>query len=78
MDFQRKLPIPQEVKREFPLTEKMEQVKKNRDEVIRSVFEGQSASYCARYGFDPCKWRGSFFDEQRLSYSHAQTGKPCV
>ena len=52
MDFQRKLPIPQEVKREFPLTEKMEQVKKNRDEVIRSVFEGQSDKFLLIIG--PC------------------------
>ena len=52
MDFQRKLPIPQEVKREFPLTEKMEQAKKNRDEVIRSVFEGQSDKFLLIIG--PC------------------------
>ena len=52
MDFQRKLPIPQEVKREFPLTEKMEQAKKNRDGVIRSVFEGQSDKFLLIIG--PC------------------------
>ena len=27
MDFKRKLPIPKDVKEEFPLSEKMEQVK---------------------------------------------------
>lgn len=52
MDFQRKLPIPQEVKREFPLTEEMEQAKKKRDEVIRSVFEGQSDKFLLIIG--PC------------------------
>ena len=30
MNFHRKLPIPQEVKKEFPLTERMEQVKASR------------------------------------------------
>lgn len=52
MDFQRKLPIPQEVKRDFPLTEEMEQVKKKRDDVIRKVFEGQSDKFLLIIG--PC------------------------
>ena len=44
MNFHRKLPIPKEVKKEFPLTERMEQVKNKRDEEIRAVFEGHLAS----------------------------------
>ena len=35
MNFQRKLPIPQEVKKEFSLTEKMIQVKADRDKQIK-------------------------------------------
>jgi hypothetical protein len=38
MNFHRKLPIPQEVKKEFPLTERMEKVKAERDENIKAVF----------------------------------------
>ena len=34
MNFHRKLPIPQEVKKELPLSEQMEQVKAERDESI--------------------------------------------
>ena len=37
MNFHRKLPIPQEVKKEFPLTERMEKVKAERDESIRAT-----------------------------------------
>ena len=37
MNFHRKLPIPQEVKKEFPLTERMIKVKNERDESIRAV-----------------------------------------
>ena len=40
MTFHRKLPIPQEVKEEFPLTEHMKQVKAARDEAINAVFDG--------------------------------------
>ncbi len=42
MTFHRKLPIPQEVKKEFPLTEHMKQVKAARDEAINAVFDGSS------------------------------------
>lgn len=52
MNFHRKLPIPQEVKREFPLTEQMEQVKAKRDESIRAVFDGSSDKFILVIG--PC------------------------
>ena len=52
MNFHRKLPIPQEVKKEFPLTECMEAVKAARDEAIRSVFDGSSDKFILIIG--PC------------------------
>ena len=52
MNFHRKLPIPKEVKKEFPLTERMEQVKNKRDEEIRAVFEGKSDKFVLIIG--PC------------------------
>ena len=52
MNFQRKLPIPQEVKKEYALTEKMVQVKAERDEQIRQVFEGSSDKFILIIG--PC------------------------
>lgn len=52
MNFHRKLPIPQEVKKEFPLTEKMEQVKAARDAEIRAVFDGSSDKFILVIG--PC------------------------
>ena len=52
MNFHRKLPIPQEVKKEYPLTEHMEQVKAKRDESIRAVFEGNSDKFILVIG--PC------------------------
>ena len=52
MNFHRKLPIPQEVKKEFSLTERMEQVKAKRDESIRAVFEGNSDKFILVIG--PC------------------------
>lgn len=52
MNFHRKLPIPQEVKQEFPLTERMKQVKEERDEAIRAVFEGQLDKFILIIG--PC------------------------
>ena len=52
MTFQRKLPIPKEVKAEFPLSEKMAQVKARRDAEIKAVFEGSSDKFILIIG--PC------------------------
>ena len=52
MNFHRKLPIPQEVKQEFPLTERMIQIKEERDRQIRDVFEGRSDKFILVIG--PC------------------------
>ena len=52
MNFQRKLPIPKKVKQEFPLTEKMLQVKEKRDANIKAVFEGNSDKFLLIIG--PC------------------------
>ncbi len=52
MNFQRKLPIPQEVKKEFPVTQRMAQVKARRDREIGDVFEGKSDKFILIIG--PC------------------------
>ena len=52
MDFLRKLPIPQEVKAEYPLTERMVAVKEARDEEIKAVFEGSLDKFLLIIG--PC------------------------
>ena len=52
MHFHRKLPIPQDVKLEYPLTERMEEVKAARDEEIRRVFDGRSDKFLLVIG--PC------------------------
>ena len=52
MNFHRKLLIPQEVKKEYPLTERMAQVKAARDESIRAVFDGRSDKFILVIG--PC------------------------
>ena len=52
MNFHRKLPIPQEVKKEFALTDRMVQAKAERDEKIKAVFEGKSDKFILIIG--PC------------------------
>lgn len=52
MNFQRKLPIPQEVKKDFPVDERMAQIKAARDEEIRAVFNGSSDKFILIIG--PC------------------------
>ena len=52
MNFHRKLPIPQEVKAEFPLTERMAQIKAERDAAIKVVFDGHSDKFILIIG--PC------------------------
>jgi 3-deoxy-7-phosphoheptulonate synthase len=52
MNFKRKLPIPKDVKQEFPLDEKMMQVKQERDQQIADIFEGRSDKFLLIIG--PC------------------------
>ena len=52
MNFHRKLPIPQEVKKEFALTNEMVQVKAERDKKIKAVFEGDLDKFILVIG--PC------------------------
>ena len=52
MQFHRKLPIPQEVKKEYALTEAMKKVKTARDESIRAVFDGRLDKFILIIG--PC------------------------
>jgi 3-deoxy-7-phosphoheptulonate synthase len=52
MNFHRKLPIPQEVKKEYPLSARMTEVKAKRDEEIRAVFDGSSDKFILIIG--PC------------------------
>lgn len=52
MTFHRKLPIPQEVKKEFPLTKEMEKVKAERDKNIQAVFDGSLNKFLLVIG--PC------------------------
>ncbi len=52
MHFQRKLPVPQDVKKEFPVTEEMAKVKAARDREIEAVFEGKSEKFVLVIG--PC------------------------
>ncbi len=52
MNFHRKLPIPQDVKAEYPLTERMVQTKAERDKGIKAVFDGRSDKFILIIG--PC------------------------
>ena len=52
MNFHRKLPIPQDVKKEYALSERMASVKAERDADIRAVFEGSSDKFILVIG--PC------------------------
>jgi 3-deoxy-7-phosphoheptulonate synthase len=52
MNFHRKLPIPQEVKKEYPLTKLMTETKAKRDEAIKAVFDGSSDKFILVIG--PC------------------------
>lgn len=52
MHFYRKLPIPQVIKQEYPVSAEMEQLKNKRDSEIRAVFEGKSDKFLLVIG--PC------------------------
>jgi len=52
MNFKRKLPIPKEIKEQYPLTAQMQKVKEERDQEIKSVFTGESNKFILVIG--PC------------------------
>lgn len=52
MEFLRKLPIPMDVKAEFPLTEKCVALKKKRDTEIAAIFRGEDPRFLLIIG--PC------------------------
>lgn len=52
MDFKRKLPIPKEIKEQYPVTEKLAAVKAQRDEDIKAVFKSESDKFLLIIG--PC------------------------
>ena len=52
MEFIRKLPTPQELKEEFPVTEEIKKVKEERDKEIADVFMGKSDKFLMIIG--PC------------------------
>ena len=52
MDFLRKLPIPAEIKEQFPISEEMKKVKEKRDAEIAAVFTGESDKFLLIIG--PC------------------------
>ncbi|MBO7215610.1 MAG: 3-deoxy-7-phosphoheptulonate synthase, partial [Clostridia bacterium] len=51
-EFYRKLPIPKEIKEQYPVTEEMARVKASNDEEIRKVFAGESEKFILVIG--PC------------------------
>lgn len=52
MNFHRKLPIPQQVKADFPVSEAMAAVKEARDNEIKAIFSGRSDRFLLIIG--PC------------------------
>lgn len=52
MDFLRKLPIPQDIKAQYPLTDNLAKIKADRDREIADVFSGSSDKFIMIIG--PC------------------------
>ena len=52
MTFKRKLPVPQQIKTHYPLTEEMANIKAERDEALRRIFTGESDKFILVIG--PC------------------------
>lgn len=52
MTFHHKLPIPKEIKEQYPVTDAMQKVKEERDEELRKIFTGESDRFLLVIG--PC------------------------
>ena len=52
MNFKRKLPIPMEIKEQYPVTAELEALKEKRDAQIKAIFEGRDDKFILVIG--PC------------------------
>ena len=52
MEFLRKIPIPQQIKNRYPVTEELKLIKDKRDEEIKAIFRGESDKFILIIG--PC------------------------
>ena len=52
MNFKRKLPIPMDIKKQYPLTNELKDLKIKRDEEIKNIFEGKDNRFILVIG--PC------------------------
>lgn len=52
MHFQKKLPVPQEIKRKYPISSRIREIKEQRDQEIRRVFMGEDDRFLVIIG--PC------------------------
>lgn len=69
MDFKRKLPVPKEIKEMFPVSDKVAEIKKQRDDEIAKVFKGESDKLILVIG--PCS---ADREEPVLEYIHRLAG----
>ena len=74
MNFYRKLPVPKEVKEEYPVSPEMANIKAERDAEIRAVFEGKSDKFILVIGPCSADHRDSVLDYiSRLEKVNEQT-----
>ena len=74
MNFYRKLPVPKEVKEEYPVSEEMAKIKAQRDAEIKAVFEGKSDKFILVIGPCSADHRDSVLDYiSRLEKVNEQT-----
>ena len=62
MNFKRKLPIPKEIKEQYPLTAELAQVKARRDKEIANVFTGKSGKMVLIIGPCSADWEDSVLE----------------
>ena len=64
-NFVKKLPTPAEIREQYPVSDVIIQVKKERDEMIRKVFTGESDKFLVIIG--PC---AAYNEDAVLEYVH--------
>ena len=65
MEFVRKLPTPQEIKEEYPISDDLKKIKEERDQEIMDIFSGKSSKFLMIIG--PCSADN---EEAVLDYMH--------
>ena len=73
MNFHCKLPIPMDIKAEYPVTPEMEAAKAKRDAEIKNIFEGSQKGILRYRSYMTKSFSGNYLERYTKALEHYQS-----